>query len=397
MSSSRQRAYFSRRSAFDERLNRVALAIARAHEQRRHYLDLTLSNPTEAQLPYATDAIVESLASRGALSYSPNPFGMLSAREAISGHLLERELTISPESLMLTASTSEAYSFLFKLLADPGDDVLVPEPSYPLFEHLAVFESIRLRPYRLAYDGRWHVDLDSVSRAITPETRAIIVVSPNNPTGSYIKRDELDAIAAHGIPIIGDEVFARYSLEDDDARARSVLEARGVLTFALSGLSKVAAMPQMKAAWIAVGGPPADVTSAMTRLELIGDTFLSVSTPIQNALPDLLRHSRATERAIVARSYANMAVARGLFAPPSAASLLHAEGGWYVTVRLPRLISEEEWVISLFEQDGVLVHPGHFFDMHDEAYIVISLLTPETEFAEGMSRIARRVSDLSAP
>ncbi len=373
------------------------MAIARAHEQRRHYLDLTLSNPTEAQLPYATDAIVESLASRGALSYSPNPFGMLSAREAIAGHFLERGLTISPESLMLTASTSEAYSFLFKLLADPGDDVLVPEPSYPLFEHLAVFESIRLRPYRLAYDGRWHVDLDSVSRAITPETRAIIVVSPNNPTGSYIKRDELDAIAEHGIPIIGDEVFARYSLEDDDARARSVLEARGVLTFALSGLSKVAAMPQMKAAWIAVGGPPADVTSAMTRLELIGDTFLSVSTPIQNALPDLLRHSRATESAIVARSYANMAVARGLFAPPSAASLLHAEGGWYVTVRLPRLISEEEWVISLFEQDGVLVHPGHFFDMHDEAYIVISLLTPETEFAEGMSRIARRVSDLSAP
>ncbi len=299
---------------------------------------------------------------------------------------------VDPSRLLLTASTSEGYSYAFKLLADPGDEVLVPAPSYPLFEHLARLESVRAVPYRLAYDGAWHVDLASVRAAVTPRARAIVVVSPNNPTGSYLKRHELESLASLGLPIVGDEVFARYPLRDDDARAGSVLEAAGApLVLALGGLSKLAALPQMKLAWMAVAGDDACVGPALARLEVIADAFLSVGTPVQHAAAALLASAAPVRRAVLDRARSNLQAARRAV-DASPVSLLDVEGGWYATLKLPRTQSEEAWAIELLERDGVYVHPGHFFDFEDEAYVVVSLLTPEGAFRDGLARIVARVA-----
>jgi aspartate/methionine/tyrosine aminotransferase len=311
--------------------------------------------------------------------------------------LLEEGHAIDPSRVMLTASTSEAYSFLFKLLCDPGDAVLVPAPSYPLFEHLATFESVRLVPYALAYDGAWHVDLPSVSRAIDERTRAILVVTPNNPTGSYLKKHELTALAATGLPIVSDEVFARYPLRSDPRRAATALEATDAasVVFAMSGLSKLAALPQMKVAWTCVGGRDSKrVSEAIARLELIADSFLSVSAPVQHALPALLASGRTAEAAIRARARTNLArLCERQARAGRAATVLDCEGGWYATVRLPRTRTEEAWALRLLEQDGVYVHPGYFFDFAEEAYVVVSLLTPETAFDEGIARLLARVDE----
>jgi aspartate/methionine/tyrosine aminotransferase len=294
--------------------------------------------------------------------------------------------------VVLTASTSEAYAFLFKLLCDPGDEVLVPSPSYPLFEHLARLESVRAVPYRLAYDGAWHVDLPSVRAAVSSRSRAIVAVSPNNPTGSYLKRHELDALADVGLPIVSDEVFGRYAVKADGARATSALEAgdRAPLVFALGGLSKLAGLPQMKLAWIAIGGQAARVTEALARLEVIADAFLSVGTPVQHALPALLASRNTAERSIHDRMLSNVAAIASA-AGGSAVSLLDVEGGWYAILRLPATRTEEAWTLAFLEQDGVYVHPGHFFDFEDEAYVVVSLLTPEETLREGVRRIVDRV------
>ncbi|HEX8792666.1 MAG TPA: pyridoxal phosphate-dependent aminotransferase [Polyangiaceae bacterium] len=376
----------SSRSSFDLAPNRLSLALGRAREEARPILDLTESNPTRAGLPYPRTAILDALASPDALLYEPAAFGLPSAREAVG-----RELGMDPARVVLTASTSEVYAFLFKLLCDPGDEVLVPVPSYPLFEHLARLEAVRAVPYRLAYDGAWHVDVDSLRDAVTARTRAVVTVSPNNPTGSYLKRDELAVLAALGLPIVSDEVFTSYPLREDPARASTALEARGPLVFALGGLSKLAALPQMKLAWIAVGGDPPDVSDALGRLEVVADAFLSVGAPVQHALPDLLASRASTEGAIRSRTRANLALLRSRIAGTSA-TLLDVEGGWYATLRVPATRSEESWVLALLEEDGVYVHPGHFFDFEREAYLVLSLLTPEATFGEGVARIVTRLA-----
>jgi aspartate/methionine/tyrosine aminotransferase len=384
----------SRRSAFDLSPNPLATALASARASGRPVLDLTESNPTRASLPYAEQEILAALARPGALLYEPAPFGLAAAREAVAGDLSANGPPVEPSRLLLTASTSEAYAFLFKLLCDPGDEVLVPRPSYPLFDHLAQLEAVRAVPYRVAYDGAWHIDVASLRAALSPRTRAVVVVSPNNPTGSYVKRRELDGLAALGVPVVSDEVFARYPLRDDDARARSALEARDApLVFALGGLSKLAALPQMKVAWIAVGGEGALVDEALGRLEVIADAFLSVGSPVQHALPGLLASRGAVEAAIVARTRANLTAVRDAVAG-SAVSVLDAEGGWYATLRLPRTRSEEEWVVAFLQEDDVYVHPGHFFDFEDEAYAVVSLLTAEGTLREGIRRIVARVAAL---
>jgi hypothetical protein len=382
---------FSSRATFDLSPNPLAVALARARQSARPLLDLAESNPTRTGLPYARDAILEAIASPAALLYEPASFGLAAAREAVARDLSAHGPPVEASRVVLTASTSEAYAFLFKLLCDPGDEVLVPVPSYPLFEHLARLEGVRAVPYRLAYDGVWHVDLDSARRAATSRTRAVVSVSPNNPTGSYLKRAELDALAGLGLPIVSDEVFARYPLRDDPSRAASVLEAGAApLVFALGGLSKLAALPQMKAAWIAVGGDAAQVGAALGRLEVVADAFLSVSSPVQHAVPRLLATRAPAEDAIRRRTRANLAFARSSVAG-TAVSLLDAEGGWYATLRLPRTRSEEAWALALLEQDAVHVHPGHFFDFEDEAYLVVSLLTPEDTFRDGLHRIVARV------
>ena len=387
---------FSSRSSMELAPNRLAVARVRAQASSRPLLDLTESNPTRASIPYDTNAVLSALALPAAMTYEPAPFGLLRAREAVSRELSACGARVDPSRIVLTASTSEAYSFLFKLLADPGDEVLVPAPSYPLLEHLARFESVQAVSYRLAYDGAWHIDLDSVRSAISPRTRAVVVINPNNPTGSYLKKDEFDALASLGLPLVSDEVFSRFPLREDPSRASTILETDiAGLAFSLGGLSKLAALPQMKLAWIAVAGAKERVDGALARLEVIADAFLSVGTPVQHAISALLGSRTTPARAILDRTRANLdhlrCAVRG-----SAASLLDVEGGWYATLRLPRTLGEEQWVVTLLEQDGVYVHPGHFFDFAEEAYVVVSLLTPEDMLHEGVRRIVRRVSDPAA-
>jgi alanine-synthesizing transaminase len=389
---------FSKRSAHDPRPNALTLALNRARETGRPVLDLTVSNPTTAGIPYAREAITAAFADPRALEYAPEPFGIRSAREAVAADLRAHGSAIDADHVVLTASTSEAYSFLFKLLADPGDAILVPQPSYPLFEHLATFESVRVVPYPLAYDGEWHVDLPAMRDAIEANgtsLRAIVVVSPNNPTGSYLKKDELSAMAATGLPIVSDEVFAHYGFGEDPRRAMSALEVakEASLVFALGGLSKLAALPQMKLAWTAIAGSDARAVEAtLARLELIADSFLSVGTPVQYALPTLLATRSVAEGAIRARTGRNLSwLKQRLATDAGAVTLLRCEGGWYATLRLPRTQSEEAWALSLLEDDDVYVHPGGFFDFRDEAYLIASLLTPEATFEEGVARLLARV------
>jgi aspartate/methionine/tyrosine aminotransferase len=385
---------FSRRTDHDARPNALSLAVERARREGRTLLDLTTANPTRAGIPYDDAGILRALADPGALEYAPEPFGLASAREAVARDLAAHGQEVDPARVVLTASTSEAYAFVFKLLCDPGDEVLVPQPSYPLFEHLARFEGVTLRPYALGYDGEWHVDRASVERALGPRTRAILVVSPNNPTGSYVKKDELRALAATELPIVSDEVFARYPLADDPRRASSALEAarEASLVFAMGGLSKLAALPQMKLAWTCVEGRDARVVAdALARLELVADSFLSVGTPVQRALPALLATRATAEDAVRARTRRNLEVLRATLGQGSPASLLKCEGGWYATLRLPATRTEEDWVLGLLDAHGVHAHPGHFFDFPSEAFVVVSLLTPEATFAEGVARLVHFV------
>jgi aspartate/methionine/tyrosine aminotransferase len=389
---------FSDRTAVARHPNPLAEALDRARRASRPVLDLTVSNPTRAGFPYPEDRILAALADPRSLTYTPAPFGLDETRRAVADVYAGSGLTVETSRIVLTASTSEAYAFLFKLLCDAGDEVLVPQPSYPLFDLLARFEHVRLVPYPLAYDGQWHVDQAAARRAVTTRTRAILVVSPNNPTGSYVKRAELEALAELGLPIVADEVFAPYVLprEGETAaprrRAPSVLEAgAGDLVFALNGLSKLAALPQMKLAWIAIGGTsPRLVNEALGRLELIADAFLSVSSPVQVAASELLAARDVTTQAVQARLVANLHRVREAVAA-TAVTLLDVEGGWYATLRLPGTRTEQSWTLQLLEEDGVYVHPGYFFDFAGEAYIVISLLTTADVFAEGVRRIVARV------
>jgi len=341
-------------------------------------LDLTESNPTRAGIEYPRGELFSALADPRALQYNPTATGLAEAREAVSAYYGGR---IPAVQILLTASTSEAYGYLFKLLADPGDELLVPRPSYPLFEFLAALESVKIVPYRLEYDHGWFIDLPNLRSQITPRTRAIVLVNPNNPTGSFLKRSELQGLneicAEHDLALISDEVFADYALRPDGERIACVAESAAVLAFSLSGLSKVAGLPQLKLGWIAANGP--GHRQALDRLELIADTYLSVSTPVQYAAARLLAARTEIQLQIRARARANLATLAG--------RALEMEGGWYATVRVPRTRSEEEWVLYLLSQHNVLVQPGYFFDFESEAFLVVSLLTPEAIFSEGISRI----------
>jgi alanine-synthesizing transaminase len=386
---------FSARTSQHDVPNALTEALARARRAtgQAALLDLTAGNPTAAGLPYASGAILNALADPRGLLYAPEPLGLASAREAVARDWAGRGVAIDAARIALTASTSEAYAVLFKVLCDPGDEVLVPAPSYPLLGFLAAFESVQLRTYPLVYAGRWHVDLDGLRAAITPRTKAIVVVSPNNPTGSYLGEDELEAMLELGLPIVSDEVFATYPLTVPEGRITSVACAERGLVFALSGLSKLAALPQMKLGWIGVAGDSELVARALARLELVLDAFLSVATPVQHALPVLLANRSVTEEAIRARTRANLALAREALKQAPSTRLLDVEGGWYAIVRVPETHTDEEWAIDLLEHARVHVQPGYFFDMDRGAYLVVSLLTPTEAFAEGMRRIAARAAE----
>jgi alanine-synthesizing transaminase len=383
---------FSSRLQWESHSNPLSVLLAEKRRNGAAIVDLTESNPTRVGLSYPEGDILAALAGPGALDYDPQPRGLLSAREAVALYYRQRGIDVPPSRLLLTASTSEAYSYLFKLLADPGDAILVPRPSYPLFDYLAALESVCVRQYPLRYDGAWHIDFAALANVLTPHTRAIVVVNPNNPTGSYLKRDEWERLQTFGLPVISDEVFSDFAFGPHPERASALAGPNRVLTFAMSGLSKIAGLPQMKLGWIAASGPGHE--RALDGLEWIADTFLSVSTPVQLALPRILAASAAVQEQIRGRIRANLdgAVARTVRSP---CRCLTVEGGWNVVLEVPRFLAEGDWALHLLSEKDVLVQPGFFYDFESEAFLVLSLLTPPMIFEEGLGRILAAVDALT--
>jgi len=353
-------------------------------------LDLTESNPTAAGFEYPADTL-NALADPRSLRYEPVPAGMPVAREAIAGYYGGK---VDARRIIVTASTSEAYGFIFKLLADPGDEVLVPRPSYPLFEFLSALESVRVVNYPLRYHGSWSVDFEVLASRITARTRAIVLVNPNNPTGSFLKKAELARLVeicrGRDIALVSDEVFSDYGIEEDRERVSSLIGVEEILTFSLSGLSKIAGLPQLKLGWIVTSGPFELRCRACDRLELIADTYLSVGTPVQWAASSLLPSRGYIQSQIMARVRGNLAFLRDRIGPASPWRVLAVEGGWYAIIQAPRIRTEEEWVLSLLAENQVLVQPGFFFDFETEAFLVVSLLTGQAIFREGIRRILSR-------
>jgi aspartate/methionine/tyrosine aminotransferase len=383
---------FSDRVPRDLMANRLSTMVDAARAAGRPVVDLTASNPTLAGFEYPDD-ILAPLADARALRYDPQPLGHIEARRAVARDYERRGVLVPADRIVLTASTSDAYSVLFKLLAEAGDDVLVPRPSYPLFEHLTRLDLVSARPYDLEYHGTWSIDIASVVRAITPRTRALLLVTPNNPTGSFVTPDEVGRLAAlcapRDVAIIADEVFADYELEPGAAAASGRAAARrDVLTFSLGGLSKSAGLPQVKLGWIAVSGPDGLVASAIERLELVCDTYLSVSTPVQMAAPALIVAGAGIRSQIAARTLANYRMLQSSVAGVQSCRLLRSDGGWSAVLQVPSLEPEEDLVLRLLG-DGVLVQPGYFFDFSRESFLVVSLITPPAILADGIDLILR--------
>jgi alanine-synthesizing transaminase len=380
---------FSRRTAWSIAPNRIAAALEKRRRSGSPLLDLTETNPTKVGLPMPEAEIRAALADARILRYEPTPFGDTAARRAVSVY---HGGAVPPEHVVLTASTSEAYALLFKLLGDPGDRVLFPVPSYPLFDYLAGLEDLETVSYPSVWeDGDWLIDFDGLEERVDDRTRAVLIVSPNNPTGAMIRKDEADRLLAFcgrcGLAVIADEVFADHVFTDAPSRVRSLAGRDEALVFVLGGLSKCCLLPQMKAAWIAASGPAGLLDDALARLEVVTDTYLSVNTPVQLALPRLLALRGVIRPPLMARLAGNRArLAQALRG--SAATLLPTDGGWSAVVRVPRDPGEEERALRLLTRHGLRVHPGFFFDFPDEAFLVVSLLGPEDEFARGAAILA---------
>lgn len=380
---------FSGRSNWNLEENRLSRALARRRETGKAIIDLSASNPTTCGFSFDQSTILGSFADPEALRYSPAPRGLPEARAAVCSYYAEQGCTIPTEEVFLTTGTSEGYSFVFRTLCDPGDEILVPTPSYPLFDFLADIQDVRLTRYSLVYDHGWQIDFHSLQRAISPRTRAVIVVHPNNPTGHYAKASEASQLAEicsqQDIAIIADEVFLDFSFSGE--RHRSFAGETGALTFVLSGLSKIAGLPQMKAAWIVTAGRAHLKEAALSRLEVIADTYLSMNAPVQCALPALLDQRHNFQRQWKTRTSANLAELDRQLAKNARCSRLKSDGGWNVVLRVPAIRSDEDAAIDLLQTKGVYVHPGHFYDFPGDGHIVVSLLAPREEFAEGISRL----------
>jgi aspartate/methionine/tyrosine aminotransferase len=369
--------------------NKLSRAVAQLRADGESWFDLTESNPTAVGLSYPA-GLLETLVHPRALRYAPQSLGLMETRECVAADYARRGVLVPPDRIVLTASTSEAYGFLFKLLCNPADEVLVPQPSYPLFDLLTQLEGVAARPYRLDDDGAWWVDRDSVLAALSSRTRAILVVSPNNPTGSLLRADDRrwleEMCETRGVSLIGDEVFADYRLSPRPDGC-PVIGDSPALTFSLGGLSKSAGLPQVKLGWIAVDGPAPAVADALQRLELIADTYLSVSTPVQLAAPRLIELGASVRAAIMDRLRGNLEQLRARLPARSAVSLLEPEGGWSAVLRVPAVLSEEALVLRLLADARVLVHPGYFFDFPSEAFLVVSLLPEPSAFSNAIDRL----------
>jgi alanine-synthesizing transaminase len=408
---------FSRRTEWEASANELAEILYARRAAGLRVIDLTVSNPTACGFPYPDDRILRALSSPVSLTYSPDPRGLLSAREAVAGYYRRRGLAVGVEDIFITASTSESYSLLFKLLCDPGDAVLVPRPSYPLFEYLAGINDVRTIPYRLACDGRWDIDTASVRDGLAQSARAVVVVDPHNPTGSFVPGGTWEEIrlaaSRRGAPLIVDEVFRDYdfggagksSPESGTRTPNHGVTAEGgggnpgrgtqPLTFLLTGVSKTAALPQMKVGWIVVAGDGPEAAEATSRLEILNDTYLSANTPAQAALPELLAAGESVRPLILERLSGNDQTLRGILKDVPGCSILHAGGGWNAVVGLPDGLSDAECALGVLRREGVYCYPGFFFDFDENNVIILSLLAPLEEFAEGVRLLGKWIDDRS--
>src|SRR5258706_15088683 len=380
---------FAKRTIWNLTPNRLSEALAAHRAAGKPLIDLTVSNPTECGFEYDSSAILNALSNPAALSYEPNPKGLESARRAVAGYYADRGDDVDIEDIILTTSTSEAYSYVFRTLCDPGDDLLIPSPSYPLFDFLAEIHDVNLVRYPLLYDHGWQIDFHALEQAITPRTRGVIVVHPNNPTGHFAKQAEIARLnsicSARELAIIADEVFLDFALEG--SRAASFAANRGARTFTLGGLSKISGLPQMKAAWLIAAGPQQWKSEAVARLEVIADTYLSVNAPVQLAIPSFLEQRHAFHKQVISRVRRNLAELDRQLAMQKTCSRLTLEGGWCVVLRVPATRSDEDLAIELLTTQGVSVHPGHFYEFASDGYLVASLITPERTFSEGIGRL----------
>jgi aspartate/methionine/tyrosine aminotransferase len=380
---------FAKRTNWNLETNRLSAALAVHRAAGKPLIDLTISNPTECGFQYDEEAILNALRNPMALKYEPNPRGLAVARDAVAQYYSARGAVVSTEDIFLTTSTSEAYSYVFRTLCNPDDEVLIPEPSYPLFEFLADIQDVRLVRYPLVYDYGWQIDFHALEQAITPRTRGAIVVHPNNPTGHFLKLEEMrklnEICAAGEIAIIADEVFLDFALGD---KSHATFAANsGALTFTMSGLSKTCGLPQMKAGWLVVSGPEPSKGQALARLEMIADTYLSMNAPIQWALPAFLDMRREFHMQLMGRIKENLAELDRQLAGQKACSRLEVEGGWNAVIRVPATRSDEELALELLATNRVYVHPGHFYDFPSEGIVVLSLITPQNDFSAGVKQL----------
>jgi aspartate/methionine/tyrosine aminotransferase len=382
---------FSKRTDWKLTPNRFTEAQREHQAAGREVLDLTVSNLTTVGLRYDCEPILQALRNPDAFDYDPQPKGLLSARQAVAAYYGEQHkgFDLDPESLVLTTSTSEGYSYVFRLLCNPDDEILVPKPSYPLFEFLADLHDVKLVPYPLIYDHGWQIDFPSLHKAVNQHTRAIVLVHPNNPTGSYVSGAERAALndfcCEHDLSLIVDEVFLDYA---HDGLPRPTFAANAdALTFTLSGISKISALPQMKLAWIVTSGPPDKQLAAMERLEVIADTYLSVNAPIQLATPVFLEQRKYLQPLLIDRLRTNLTQVDQQLSRQSTCQRLQVEAGWYAVLRVPVTRSDEDLAIDLLRKESVLVHPGHFYDFPSDGYLVLSLIAPVQQFQEGINRV----------
>ncbi len=377
---------FAKRTNWNLETNRLAAALAEHRAAGKPLIDLTVSNPTECGFLYDQEAILNALRNPAALKYEPNPRGLDVARGAVAQYYAERGAIVSNDDIFLTTSTSEAYSYVFRTLCDPGDELLIPAPSYPLFEFLADIQDVTLVRYQLIYDHGWQIDFHALEQAITPRTRGVIVVHPNNPTGHFTKPEEMrklnEICETRGIAIIADEVFLDFALKEKVIP--TFVANSGALTFTMSGLSKMCGLPQMKAAWLAVSGPEALRMDALARLEVIADTYLSMSAPIQWAMPTLLGQRHAFQKQVIDRVSENLSELDRQLARQKSCSRLEVEAGWNAVIRVPATHTDEELALELLATQGVYIHPGHFYDFTSEGHLVLSLITPRQTFQEGL-------------
>ena len=388
---------FSRRTDWHRRHNRLADCFETRLSSGKPIIDLTSSNPTECGFHYPQTAIADALSNPELVRYQPDPHGLIPARKVVSDYYQTRGHSVDPSTIFLTASSSEAYSHIFKLLCNVDDTVLVPQPSYPLFEYLAQINDVHPEYYHLMYDGDWHIDFESMRRSISSSTKAIVLVNPHNPTGMFADGSEYSEIRElaikHNLAIIVDEVFIEYPFESKPFIEQSYVTENRVLTFTLNGISKMLGLPQMKLGWMIVGGPPKIRQEAISRMEILCDTFLSVNTPVQLAFPALMELKSDIQQKIAQRVKANYQALRSIIQQSGPVSVLESNGGWYGILKVPNIKSDEQWALDLLEKKGVYVFPGYFFDFERDSFLVVSLLVEEKKFISGIRTILSFVQE----